>query len=223
VTRAAGDIAAEATAGDAPAQDAWAAVRAEDAIQFAPVEAPAAAPPPGWLTAFFSFLGDVLGAIARVLGLSWPVARWVLLALAVALLAWLLWRLLSPLLARERPPEAEGEDAPWTPERSAALALLEEADRLAAEGRYDEATHLLLRRSVGQIAAARPGWVEPSSTARELAMLPGLPEPAREAFATIAGRVERSLFALRSLAREDWQAARDAYARFALQPLADRA
>jgi len=99
---------------------------------------------------------------------------------------------------------------------AAALALLDEADRLAADGRFDEATHLLLQRSVGQIAEARPDLVEPSSTAREIAAQPALPEKARGAFAVIADRVERSLFALRRLSLEDWQAARAAYADFAL-------
>ena len=94
--------------------------------------------------------------------------------------------------------------------------MLDDADRLAAEGRFDEATHLLLQRSVGQIAAARPEWLEPSSTAREIAALPALPEPARHAFGVIAERVERSLFALRRLGPDDWQAARAAYADFAL-------
>ena len=101
-------------------------------------------------------------------------------------------------------------------ENGEALALHDDADRLAAEGRYDEATHLLLKRSVGQIAAARPGLLEPSSTAREIAELPALSEAARGAFALIAGRVERSLFALRSLTADDWRAARAAYADFAL-------
>jgi hypothetical protein len=43
-----------------------------------------------------------------------------------------------------------------------------------------------------------------------------LPEAARRAFATIAGHVERSLFALRSLSADDWHAARSAYADLAL-------
>lgn len=69
---------------------------------------------------------------------------------------------------------------------------------------------------MGELAAARPGVVEPSSTARELAGLPALPEAARAAFGVMAERVERSLFALQRLDRADWEAARDAYARFAL-------
>ncbi len=105
------------------------------------------------------------------------------------------------------------------PDRDEALALLEDADRLAAAGRFDEATHLLLRRSVSQIAGARPDWVHPASTAREIAAISALPDAARRAFALIAGRVERSLFALRALDAADWQAARAAYADFALQRL----
>ena len=57
---------------------------------------------------------------------------------------------------------------------------------------------------------------------RRLVDSPGiaqLPAPARDAFGLIATQVERSLFALRSLDAGDWQAAREAYARFALERL----
>jgi hypothetical protein len=145
--------------------------------------------------------------------------QWILIGLLVAGALWFLWKLLAPAL-RPRVRADDAEEIEWVPQREEALALLEDADRLAAEGRYDEATHLLLKRSVHQIASARPDWVEPSSTARELAALPALPDAARMAFGTIATRVERSLFALRSLGAEDWQAAREAYAAFALQRLA---
>jgi len=128
----------------------------------------------------------------------------------------MLSRLREPIaLWLGRKPPAVSEPA-WQPDTGAALALLEDADRLAAEGRFDEATHLLLQRSVGQIVAARPEWLHPSTTARELAVLPALPDAARRAFAVIAERVERSLFALRRLSADDWQAARAAYADFAL-------
>ena len=76
----------------------------------------------------------------------------------------------------------------------------------------------MLQRSVGQIAELRPDLLRPSSTAREIAALPVLSDAAREAFAAIATRVERSLFALRRLDQADWQAARAAYSRFALGP-----
>lgn len=203
------------------AAKAWEAVRADPAIQFAPVQVPPPKPrEPGWLDAFFRWLGDLLNPVGEALGVSWPVFKWVLLAIGMAAILFLLWRMLAPALGWRPMSKADAEeDAGWSPETGAAMALLEDADRLAAEGRYDEATHLLLQRSVGQIAAARPDLVEPATTARELAALPALPDAARTAFGTIAARVERSLFALRSLGADDWQTARAAYAEFALARL----
>jgi hypothetical protein len=142
-----------------------------------------------------------------------------LAAAGVGLLAFVLWQVFAPL-ARARRPAHDGSADPaapdWSPDSAEVLALLDEADRLAADGRYDEATHLLLRRSVAQISAARPGLLEPSSTAREIAALSALPDGVRGAFAVIAERVERSLFALCRLSADDWHAARGAYAEFAL-------
>ncbi|MFO6446178.1 hypothetical protein ACLBKU_03450 [Erythrobacter sp. NE805] len=199
----------------------WEALRADGNLQFAPVPIPEIPPrEPSWfermLNKLAAFLADVLGPVGQALGASWWWLQWVLLAAVVALALVLLVRMLGPGFGRSRKAaEAAAEDE-WRPDAATSLALLEDADRLAAEGRYDEATHLLLQRSVGHIAEARPDWTRPSSTARELAALPALPEAARAAFRVIAERVERSLFALRSLDRADWEAARAAYAEFAL-------
>ncbi|MFM5885196.1 MAG: hypothetical protein ACKOQ3_07715 [Novosphingobium sp.] len=195
----------------------WQAVHSDPTIQYAPLPPLNVPPPeiPGWL----KFLRDLLEPVGKALGMSWPVLQWVLIGLAAALVLYVVWRLSEPLRERLAQPAADAADPGWTPDRDAALALLDDADRLAAEGRYDEAAHLLLQRSVGQIASARPDWVQRASTAREIAAIPALPGAARQAFAVIAGRVERSLFALRSLDLGDWQAARAAYADFALQQL----
>ena len=206
------------------AAKAWEAVRADDAIQFAPINVATEIPrEPNWLDAVFGWLGRLLEPLGQALGMSWPVFRWVLLAIAIGAVLLLLWRMLSPALGWRPKPKPEAEAEVWTPAASDALDLLEDADALAAEGRFDEATHLLLQRSVGQIAAARPDLVEPATTARELAALGALPDAARTAFGTIAGRVERSLFALRALGADDWHAARAAYAEFALARLTSRA
>ena len=199
----------------------WNELRADGQIQFAPLEIPEEPEPPEWWQNFLEWLGEVLepltgalSAAARALGTSGQALTWILVAVGGALALYWLWRTLGPLAARRREPIET--PAPWTPDAGEALTLLEDADRLAAEGRYDEATHLLLRRSVGQIAAARPEWLEPSTTAREIAALPPLSLAARTAFGAIAERVERSLFALRTLTADDWHAARAAYAEFAL-------
>lgn len=212
------------TGGAAP--DGWQELRADGNVQFAPVQIPEIPPrQPSWFERFLAdlaeFFADLFGPVGQAFGASWWWMQWALLGIAVVFAAVLLVRLYGPGFGRKG--KRKGADLPapdeWRPDSAASMALLEDADRLAAEGRFDDATHLLLQRSVAQIAAARPGWVEPSSTARELAALPALPEAARGAFGVIAVRVERSLFALTTLDRADWEAARAAYAQFALARL----
>lgn len=195
----------------------WEAVRRSAEIQFAPL--PLVKPPetPAWLEWLSEVLRAVFGPLAQGMVSAWPVIQNVLIALAVLLVLYLLWRLLGPLATRLRDRKAEPET--WAPSREEALALLDDADRLAAQGRFGEAAHLLLLRSVGQIRERRPGTVIPASTAREITALPQLPQAARTAFAVIAERVERSLFGLRDLDAGDWTVARAAYADFALADL----
>ena len=197
----------------------WRAVRGDGAIQFDELPpAPPPDPPPEWLEALQRFLGRIFGPIVDALAALGPALKLVLVALAVAAVVYVLWRILRDVEQREGGAAAED----WVPQREAALALLEDADRLAAEGRFDEAAHLLLQRSVGHIREARPHWLDPSTTAREIAGSPSLPQRARTAFGTISERVERSLFALRPLVRDDWLAARSAYEDFALAKLTER-
>lgn len=207
--------------------EGWNELRGSTEIQFEPVEALPPPPPeppaePGWLEnmlqGLFDGLGALLSPIGRLLGASWPILQWVLLAAVVLFVAYLVLRTVGPLKQGVR--KAKDKNASsvpeWQPDEEESIALLDDADQLAAEGRYDEATHLLLVRSVSQISEARPDWVEPSSTARELAALPALSHAARTAFGVMSERVERSLFALRALDRSDWEAARKAYSDFAL-------
>lgn len=198
----------------------WQSVRDASDIQYAPL--PPIQPPktPDWLQRLGEWMRELFEPLGKALGMSWPTMKYVLLAMAITLALYIIWLLVRPMverwLARERQ-SIEAEE--WVPDRQAAASLLSEAERLAAAGRFDEAVHLLLRRSVEDIAEARPDWLHPASTAREIAMLPLLSERAREAFGVIATRVERSLFALRELDQADWQAARDAYSSFALTEL----
>ena len=210
--------------------ESWNDIRADSDIQFEEIGTIPITPPepveprePSWfeeaLRAFFGWLGDLLAPIGQFIGWSWPVLQWILLAALVAFVLYLIIKTVGPISRKKGAKGGAGKavsEPEWQPDREESIALLDDADRLAAEGRFDEATHLLLQRSVGQIADARPDWVEPSSTARELAAIPALSDAARAAFSTISERVERSLFALRSLDRNDWEAARSAYANFAL-------
>jgi hypothetical protein len=209
------NIADQVAARDAASD--WEAVRRSAEIQFAPL--PPITPPhtPAWLQWLGKLLRAAFGPVAEWLVAAWPTIQNVLVALAVLLVLFLLWRLLGPVLLRLRDRKARPQA--WAPTREEALALLSDADRLAADGKFAEAAHLLLLRSVGQIRDRWPGALAPASTAREIAGLAQLPKSARDAFAVIAEGVERSLFALRDLDAGDWTAARAAYADFALADL----
>lgn len=206
-------------AGHQDAQQAWRAVKEAGDIQYAPV--PPIKPPetPGWLRRLAEWLQDLFEPLGKAFGMSWPTIQTILIALAILLALIVLWFALRPLIARLRNRTAAAEEEMWTPDRDASALLLADAERLAQDGRYEEAVHLLLQRSVRQIADARPDWLLPATTAREIAQIPMLPEKARTAFGIIATRVERSLFAMRGLNEADWRAARDAYADFALAQL----
>lgn len=205
-----------ATSDAAAAEAAWRAVRDAGDIQFAPVAPDPVPVTPEWLAALGRWLEWLLSPFGRLLGSGWSWVEKALLLGAIVGVAWIAWSLLWPLwLARRNRIEAASPD--WTPAREDALALLEDADALALQGRYDEAAHLLLQRSIGQIALVRPGWVTPSSTAREIAGNQSLTTDAQHAFRQIASLVERARYALRALDASDWTQAREAYARFALQ------
>ncbi|MEM1051937.1 MAG: hypothetical protein AAGI28_07570 [Pseudomonadota bacterium] len=208
----------------ATAPAGWREIRADSDIQFNEFAMkPAEVREPGWFDDAWSglveALTELLGPVGDFLARNWEVMKWVFLGLLVTFVLYWLVRSIGPLARARADAKAKaaaaGSDPDWQPSREESLALLEDADRLASEGRFDEATHLLLKRSVNQIAKARPEWVDPSSTARELAALPALSDSARSAFRAISERVERSLFALKALDRADWEAARAAYANFA--------
>ncbi|MGK0493568.1 MULTISPECIES: DUF4129 domain-containing protein [Sphingomonas] len=211
---------------------AHAALKADSTIQFTLLPAPPPPEPPLWLIQFGKWLQHVLAPIGRFFawldGLfpNWPYTKiflWAVLAVAVAAALWAAyqrirygeWRL--PRFRRARPsaimPE---EEAGWEPEAAPVREWLREADALAAAGRYAEAVHHLLFRSIDDIARRRPQLVRPALTSRELSASDAIPPSARGLFAGIARLVERSLFGGRPVAADDWQSARAAYADFAL-------
>lgn len=162
--------------------------------------------PPAWLEPLLELL-EAMGPFLTFL-------FWATIALGALALIYALVRFLEAKGVFGGREAAEGE-ADWRPQEAPARALLEEADRLAAEGRYDEAAHLLLYRSIADIDARRPQIVRPALTSRDIAGAPALPEGPRAAFARIVLLVERSLFGGRALGAGDWTACRSAYEEFA--------
>jgi hypothetical protein len=142
-----------------------------------------------------------------------------LLWVLVAVLALVLLYYFVPAFARwvdnlpfRRKADDDAESSIGLAEAGAARALLAEADALAAEGRFAEAVHLLLYRSVEDIEGRRPGLVKPAMTSRDLAEARDLPSVARGAFSRIARAVEISLFGGRAIDAGAWDQCRSAYA-----------
>lgn len=182
--------------------EAHARLRAHGEIQF-DLPLPAAPKPPTHWS----------GGLPALDFLFWP-----LVVVGGALILFLIGRTLY-LRFRKRPATEDGverEVEQWRPEERTARALLAEADAMAQAGRYDEAAHLLLHRSLEDIAARRPRLLRPALTSREIALVSALPDAVRGAFAAMAAPVERSLFGGRTLTRDAWEAARAAYGDFAL-------
>ena len=209
------------------------ALRDDPSIQFVLTGAKPPPEPPAWLRAIGRWLREVLGPVGRFFRWlsSWmpdaPYARillWSVIALAaIALLAVAYqrirrgeWRLPRRRVRGLATAADVTDEHAWTPAEAPVRAWLAEADSLAAQGRFAEAVHLLLFRSVEDIARRRPQAVRPALTSRELAGAEGVPASARALLARIAAGVEASLFGGRAVDAAGWADARAAYADFAL-------
>lgn len=193
---------------DAALAQAHSRLLADDRLQF---DRTGFTPPevPGWL----QWIPDALRAIAPFL----QIIFWVGLAAILALIAWFIVRELLGLRLPSPKAEASAAAEPeWRPDEATARNLLAGADTLAAEGRYAEAAHLLLRRSVEDIEKRKPHAIKVSLTTREIAAATSLPEAARPAFTHIGQVVERSLFGGRPVDAQDFADCRRAYEDFAL-------
>ncbi len=188
-----------------------------------PPDAPPPRPPrsdPAWMTAIGNFFAGLFNAIGGVIGYIG------LLFLAI-LVAWLLWFIFGEAISarfggtkkpRDEIIENEMEDV--RPDAALARSLLEQADALAQEGRFAEAVHLLLFRSIEDIQQRKGGFLPQSLTAREIGRLGDLPERARRALSPIIGVVERSFFGGRDVDSHGWKTARQSYEDFAFGGLA---
>lgn len=166
--------------------------------------------PPQWLRP----LGQFISSVA-------PYLQYVFWAGIIVIVALIVWALAQEIIRRmpSRAKEAKAAEAPkpvYKPTVARARALLEEADRLAAEGRYGEAARVLLHRSIEDFEQVFAMAIGPALTSREVARLDQLSPQGRTVFTGIAQAVETSLFGERPLDRDRYTQCRDAYASFAL-------
>ena len=148
----------------------------------------------------------VLVAVGSVLVVNWAADRFIVREFINA--RW-------PNLLKKKPARTKSAPADWRPTEAVARALLDEADKLAAAGRYAEAARLLLHRSIEEIEGRRPRLVRPALTSREISGLPDIPEAARTTFAAIAAVVERSFFGGRDVDAAGFAECRRTYEAFA--------
>ncbi|WP_232280333.1 DUF4129 domain-containing protein [Sphingomonas sp. PAMC 26605] len=210
---------------------AHAALRADPSVQFTLHSVPPPPKPPEWLMQVGRWLGKLFEPVGRGLVWiahrlpHWPYAKillWGVLALVAIAILWAVYQRVRhgewrwPRFGWRRPAVSQPVDAAWAPEAAPVQEWLREADLLAGEGRYAEAVHHLLRRSIDDIARRRPQLVRPALTSRELSASAAIPLSARDLFAGIARLVERSLFGGRAVDAADWTQARAAYRDFAL-------
>ncbi len=168
---------------------------------------------PAWLESFF----DAIASFFSFLGPIAVYLFWFMLAAVVGLILYYILREFTDVtFPWQRKKELDEDEEEWVPDAAPARALLAEADALAAQGRFAEAAHLLLLRSVEDIERRKPDMLKPSSTAREISVAQSLPEKARGTFGLIARHVEASLFGGRALDAGGWNQCREAYGRFAL-------
>lgn len=187
--------------------EAHAALKRDRTLQFDfSAAAPPAPPPPGpsWLTALFDALEPLL-----------VVVFWGGVALIAALAVWFLVGEGERRRRAGRKPGPASQALTLPPSEARVRALLAEADRLAGQGRYAEAVHVLLFRGVDDIRDQRPELFRRALTSREIAALPALPERARAHFGAVAAAVERSFFGGRAVDLDGWQRCRREYEAFA--------
>ena len=157
------------------------------------------------------------------LGFLGPIFQLIFYGLLAAATAFILYLILSTIIATQRSyvrkdkPEEIPDIPVYHPDAKAAHVLLGDADKLAAEGKYAEAVHILLFRSIQDIENKRPHHVKRSLTSREIADLSILTPKAREVFAKIGRLVETSFFGGRILGIEDYEVSKTAYKAFAFE------
>jgi hypothetical protein len=167
---------------------------------------------PDWLIQFLKFLGS-FGPYPKYV-------FWAAVIIGALLLAFFIGReILRRILAFEKKTDVSTGLPEWRPSPKAARLLLQDADALAAQGRFTEAVHLLLLRSIQDIEERNPNLLKPALTSREIGALDQLPGAVRPAFAYMARVVESALFGNRDAGASDFAQCREAYERFAFPSL----
>jgi Domain of unknown function (DUF4129) len=169
-------------------------------LKLEPIDMPQLWNPPEWL--------------ARIV----EILFWLLIGVGVLLAVFYLGREVPAWLGRRRQlktgatPMVQG--SPFAAD-SQLLDALGRADRLAAEGQFAEALHLLLLHSIDYLKRHLGGVYGPSSTAREILQRARLPDGGRNSLGAIVDAAEVSYFGGRPVDGGVYAACRRHYQAFA--------
>jgi len=178
---------------------------------------PVTPPPetPGWI----KWLSRMVGNIFEFLGPVFKILFYLVIAgVAGGILYFLFGEAIRVRFGKDGHTESGADDdeiLDVRPDAQTARSLLEEADELARAGKFAEAVHLLLFRSIQDIQGHLENGVPGSLTAREIGGLSHLPARARSALSPIIVIVERSFFGGREVDEPSWSEARASYEDFA--------
>ena len=192
-------------------EKAFRAIKRDEAYQFELAEPIPRKPPSQFSRSTGQFFNAIFSVLAPLLKIIFYLGIGALIMGAVYLIGRAVYetRFAGPVIKKKQ----EAEEVPlYQPAQAQARILLDEVDRLAAEGRYGEAVHTLLFRSIQDIDRNRPNVVRRSLTSREIGNLSILTQEARTAFSTIAGVSELAHFGGVSVNEAGFQTARKAYA-----------
>jgi len=139
-----------------------------------------------------------------------PEMFWVVVAIAVAILLYLLGDMTAFLRAGSRAWRQE-EPAPGANRVADEIKSLEQADELAAAGRFMEAMHVLLLQGLAHMRHRLGQQFSDSLTSREILRSTHLSQAARLALGDVVGRVERTYFGKQPAGLADYMACRESF------------
>ncbi len=168
-----------------------------------------------------NFIIEFFRAIANFLGPFLEIVFWVFITLFVIAIIYTIFREIIRSKLPSRASKAKRDETvkitPYQPKAAMAKILLSDADKLAAQGAYAGAIHILLFRSIQDIEIHHPNAIRRSLTSREILQLPVLTAQSRQTFGLISQFVERAFFAGQPLDQAAFETCRQAYAGLALK------
>jgi hypothetical protein len=140
-----------------------------------------------------------------------PETIWVVVAIAVGILLYALRDLIPAWRSASGNAWTQEEGTPADGRPGDQALILEEADELAAAGRFVEAMHVLLLQGLAHMRQRLEHQFSDSLTSREILHTTRLPEAARAALRDVVDRVELSYFGKRPAALPDYTACRESF------------